>query len=97
MLARITKLSRMNFFQIVKFGMEIFEILHKCCCNTKFLQEIAFFHLVSFFFKFLFDTFGSISSIYKSFEQIHCYCSFKSCDGNKAQTSCLRLKLEMLD
>ena len=43
------KLSRMNFFQIVKFGLEIFENLHKCRYNTKFLQEIAFFHLVNIF------------------------------------------------
>ena len=44
------KLSRMNFFQIVKFDLEIFEILHKCCCNTEFLQEIAFFYLLRVFF-----------------------------------------------
>ena len=43
------KLSRMNFFQIVKSDLEMFEILHKCCCNTKFLREIAFYHLVRVF------------------------------------------------
>ena len=39
------KLFKKNFFQIFKFGFEIFEILPKFCCNTKFLQEIAFYHL----------------------------------------------------
>ena len=43
------KLSRMNFFQIVKFGLETSEILHICCCNTKFLKEIGFYHLVVVF------------------------------------------------
>ena len=33
---------RMNFFQIVKFDMEIIEILQKFCYITKFLHEIAF-------------------------------------------------------
>ena len=43
------KLSRLSLFQIVKFGLEIFDILHICRCNTKFLQEIAFFYLVRVF------------------------------------------------
>ena len=34
------KVIRMNFFQIFKFGLNIFEILPNFCCNTKFL---AFF------------------------------------------------------
>ena len=32
------KLFRMNVFQIFKFALEIFEILQKCCYNTKSLQ-----------------------------------------------------------
>ena len=60
----------MNFFQILKFGLEIFKILQKCCCNTKFRQEIA-----SYFFSYRFLSCYSInlrniSPIYKSFEQI---------------------------
>ena len=39
----------MNFFQVVKFGLEIFETLQKCCCNTKFFQEITFYYLVRIF------------------------------------------------
>ena len=52
---------------MVKFGLEIFEILHKCCCNTKLLQEIAFFLLVSqsFFLNCYSINSGNISSIYK--------------------------------
>ena len=42
-------MSMMNFFQIVKFGLEIVEIFAQCCCNTKLLQEIAFFHLARVF------------------------------------------------
>ena len=49
------KLFRINFFQLLKFGLEIFEILRKWSCNTKFLQEIAFYHLE--FFKLLFHKF----------------------------------------
>ena len=30
------KTFRMNFFQLFKFGLEIFQVLQKCCCNTKF-------------------------------------------------------------
>ena len=60
------KLSRMNFFQIVKFDLEIFEILHKCCCNTEFLQEIPFFYLLRvFFFKLLFVILGAFPPITK--------------------------------
>ena len=54
--------------------MEIIEILRKCCCNMKFLPEIAFYHLVSAIKSFLSCysvNLGNISSIYKSFEQIH--------------------------
>ena len=35
----------LNVFQTFKFGSEIFEILQKCCCRTKVLQEIVFYHL----------------------------------------------------
>ena len=37
------KLSRMNFFEIAKFGLEIFENFEKCYFNTRFLQEILSF------------------------------------------------------
>ena len=36
----------LKVFQIFKFGSEIFEILKKCCCSTKVLQEIVLYHLV---------------------------------------------------
>ena len=48
------KLFRMNFFQIFKSVLEIFDILQKCCCNTKFLQQIAFYPSECFFLKLLF-------------------------------------------
>ena len=33
-----------DVFQIFKFGLEIFAILHhECGCNTKFPQEIALY------------------------------------------------------
>ena len=50
------KRDSLNVFQIFKSGLEIFEILQKYRCNTKFLQEIVFYHLV--FFKFLLHGFG---------------------------------------
>ena len=57
------KIVQDKLFQIVKFGFfEIFEILHKCCCNTKFLQEIAFFYLVRVFLSCYSINLGSISS-----------------------------------
>ena len=62
------KLSRIYVFQIVKFSLEIFEILRKCCCNTKFLQKTCF---LSFSESCYYINLGSISSIYKSFERIH--------------------------
>ena len=44
----------------------------KICCNTKFLQEIALYHLVRVFKVVIHSiNLGNISSIYKSFEQIH--------------------------
>ena len=39
------KRDSVNVFQMLKFGSEIFEILKKYSCNTKFLQEIAFCRL----------------------------------------------------
>ena len=65
------KLFRINFFQTLKFGLEIFEILQKCYSNTKFLQEIAFYHLAKvLFFSCYSLNLGSIFSIYKRFDQI---------------------------
>ena len=37
----------MDFWKSNWFGFEIFEILHKFCCNTKFLQEIIAFVVVA--------------------------------------------------
>ena len=45
--------SGSTFFQTCKFGLEIFQILQKCYCNTKFPQEIAFYHLVKVLVFFL--------------------------------------------
>ena len=57
----------MNFFQLAKSGMEVFENLENCCSNTQFLHEIAFFHLelvLEFLCRYSINL-GSISSIYK--------------------------------
>ena len=56
----------MSVFQSFKFGWEIFEILQTFCCSIEFLEEIAFYHLLSSYFIDL----GTISCIYNSFEQI---------------------------
>ena len=48
MMAWMEMAYKMNFL-IFKFDLEIFEILQKCHCNTKFLQEIAFYHFVGSF------------------------------------------------
>ena len=46
--------SRAQCFKYsMPFGSEIFEIFQKCCCNTKFLQEIAFYYLVRIFEVFI--------------------------------------------
>ena len=52
-------------FTVLNFGVEICEILEKCCCKMKFLQEIAFCHLE--ILKLLLINLGNISSIYDSF------------------------------
>ena len=38
MMARMEMDYKMHF-QIVKFGLEMFEILHKCCRNPKFVKK----------------------------------------------------------
>ena len=55
MLARMEMVPKWvfeNVSQILHFGWQIFEILQKCCCNTKFRQEMAFYLLE--FFRLLF-------------------------------------------
>ena len=42
---------RMTLFQMLKFGLEIFQILQKCCSNTNFFQGTTFYHLVKVYFK----------------------------------------------
>ena len=47
-------------------------ILHRCCWDSKILQEIAFCHLVRVFKVVIpLINLGRMSSIYKRFEQIH--------------------------
>ena len=60
----------MNVFQIFNFGSAILDILHKCCCNTRFLQYLSRKSFISCSSSIIL---GSISSTYESFEEIHIY------------------------
>ena len=51
------KPDSLNVFQIFKFGSEIFEILQKSSCNTKFLQELLSIIYLEFM-TFVFDKFS---------------------------------------
>ena len=48
------KRDSLDVFQIFKFGSQIFDILQKYSCNTKFLQELLSIIYLEFV-KFVFD------------------------------------------